>query len=217
MATQTHPLLKLMRIALCITLLSVWSEIQAGGWATAVLNHLPEFAVRDKPVKITFSIKQHGVHPLKELTVHILARNEATGEKQRFAVSELADGLYTSELRFSSPGFWDWEIKSIWPGPSAMPQIEVIESSTSPVHETTSYQLGAKLFVAKGCIQCHGNARISENVKSFQIAIDLTNYAASAQFLHLWLQSPKAVRPDSKMPAQNLSKDEIDALTAFLL
>ena len=96
MATQTHPLLKLMRIALCITLLSVWSEIQAGGWATAVLNHLPEFAVRDKPVKITFSIKQHGVHPLKESLRSSTARKErkrSLGPKVEFHATTATEAV----------------------------------------------------------------------------------------------------------------------------
>ena len=203
-----------------ITLLAVTilggSVSRAGGWATAVLNELPEFAVRNEPVTVTFAIKQHDIRPLKALSIRISASNITTGENRDFVVRELRDGLYASELNFPSPGTWDWEIKTGWPGPSAMPRIEVIEPSEVWTQEITSYQKGASVFVAKGCITCHNNTRIQlDNAISLQIGLDLTHYRASPNFLRQWLKDPRSVRPTSTMPDQNLNQVDIDALVAF--
>ena len=218
MAKPAHPSSILMKMILYMTLLVSWLVVQAGGWATAALKELPEFAVRDRPVNVVFSMKHHGVQPLRELTLHIVAKHAASEKQQRFTVSELGDGFYTSELVFPSLGFWEWEIETAWPGPAALPPIEVIESSAVSVHETTRHQRGANLFVAKGCVQCHRNARIQlDNVQSIEIGPDLTGYSATPQFLQLWLQDPNSVRPKTTMPDQNLSMEEMSALTVFLL
>jgi hypothetical protein len=211
-----HRLSEIAKIMLLVVTILGGPASHAGGWATAVLSELPEFAVRNEPVTVTFAIKQHGIQPLKALSIRISANNISTGENRNFGVSELRDGLYTSELNFPSPGTWDWEIKTGWPGPSAMPRIEVIEPSEVWTQEITRYQKGASVFVAKGCITCHKNTRIQlDNAISLQIGIDLTHYRASPKFLRQWLKNPRSVRPASAMPDQNLSQDDIDALVAF--
>ncbi|HIG42562.1 MAG: hypothetical protein ABGY96_25480 [bacterium] len=212
----TEPLRLLVKTGSFVVLLINGSMIQAGGWATAVLDELPEFAVRGEPVNVTFTLRQHGIAPLKNLKIHIVAKNKTRGEILNLTVNELADGIYTSDLDFPSLGTWDWEIKTDWPGPSEMPPIEVVEFASESMHQTSSYQRGARLFITKGCITCHKNARVqSGNVRSLQIGIDLTSYKASAKFLHLWLTDPKAVKPESTMPDQDLNRDEIIALTSL--
>ena len=211
-----HRIAEMVKIMLLVVAILGGSASRAGGWATAELSELPEFAVRNEPVTVTFAIKQHGIRPLSALSIRISANNITTGENRDFGVSELTDGLYTSELNFPSVGTWDWEIKTGWPGPSAMPRIEVIGPSEVWSQEITRYQKGASVFVAKGCITCHKNTRIQlDNAISLQIGIDLTHYRASPKFLRQWLKNPRSVRPASAMPDQNLSQDDIDALVAF--
>ncbi len=211
-----HRLSEIAKITLLAITITASSASHAGGWATAVLSEIPEFAVRNEPVTVTFAIKQHGIRPLKALSIRIWANNITTGENRTFGVRELRDGLYTSELNFPSRGTWDWEIKTGWPGPSAMPRIEVIEPSEVWAQEITSYQKGASVFVAKGCITCHNNTRIQlDKAISLKIDVDLTHYSASPEFLRRWLKNPRSVRPTSTMPDQNLNQDDIDSLVAF--
>ncbi len=217
MATQPAPFPALAKTTVLMALILYGSGLQAGGWATAVLEQLPEFALRDKLLDVTFTVKQHGVEPLTNLKVHIVARSIVTGEKRDFRVREVSHGLYTGELNFPSTGMWNWEIKTGWPGPTAMPQIEVLDSADGQARETTDYRKGARLFVAKGCITCHRNARAGlAKLRSLQIGLDLTNYSASTTFLQRWLTDPRNVKPESRMPDPNLSEDDITALTSFL-
>jgi cytochrome c2 len=81
----------------------------------------------------------------------------------------------------------------------------------------TSASYGDALFTAKGCVTCHTNARASIPAEfSIDIGPNLTKYKANPEYLHLWLQDPQAVRPDTYMPNLHLSSAEIDALIAFL-
>jgi Cytochrome c len=82
----------------------------------------------------------------------------------------------------------------------------------------TQAEYGKELFIAKGCVTCHVNPHIEPAFKAFQVNIgkDLTNYAASPEFLRLWLKDPRSIKPETKMPTLELSQAEIEALIAFL-
>jgi mono/diheme cytochrome c family protein len=80
-------------------------------------------------------------------------------------------------------------------------------------------ELGRSLFLAKGCIVCHQNDRISIGDKGFhQVSVgpNLTNLSIDAEFLRRWLKDPSAVKPGTEMPTLGLSDEEIDALVGFL-
>jgi hypothetical protein len=74
------------------------------------------------------------------------------------------------------------------------------------------------LFVAKGCVTCHVNNRIDNKYVEFSTNIgpNLSQYAASPEFLRMWLKDPAAVRPNTQMPNLELGEAEIEALVAFL-
>lgn len=79
--------------------------------------------------------------------------------------------------------------------------------------------LGRSLFLAKGCIVCHQNDKISVTDKGFfqvRVGPNLTNLSIDAEFLRRWLKDPSAVKPGTEMPTLGLSDEEINALAAFL-
>lgn len=89
------------------------------------------------------------------------------------------------------------------PAPTALP---------TPAAE----QLGAALFVNKGCITCHEHAAVRYEGAIIGVGPALTSYRNDAAFLREWLRNPAAVRPTTGMPTLGLSEGEIDALIAFL-
>ncbi len=79
-------------------------------------------------------------------------------------------------------------------------------------------ETGQALFVAKGCVTCHVNNRIDSQYVDFRsdIGPNLSQYAASPEFLRMWLKDPSAVKPNTYMPNLELDEAEIEALVAFL-
>lgn len=81
---------------------------------------------------------------------------------------------------------------------------------------TTDAELGAALFVAKGCISCHSNNHITYARSTVDIGPNLTNYQGDPEFMRQWLRDPAQTRPQTVMPNLELSDEEITALVAFL-
>ncbi len=106
---------------------------------------------------------------------------------------------------------------------SAVPAVEA--GSESPVQvasdeSISQVELGEQLFVAKGCITCHTNAKVSNNSDYWTInaegATNLTNFSASPEILRIRLRNPKDAKSDTQMPNLGLSDAEIEALIAFI-
>lgn len=79
--------------------------------------------------------------------------------------------------------------------------------------------LGRQLFVAKGCITCHSNSKVSDLSKYMTIGMgapDLSKFTASPEALRLRLKDPTQVKSDTMMPNLELSEPEIEALIAFI-
>lgn len=78
---------------------------------------------------------------------------------------------------------------------------------------------GKSLFVAKGCIVCHSNDRVTTDESNrllFPDIPNLTTVKLDRAYLRRWLHDPSAVRPTTEMPNLNLSDEEIEALAIFL-
>ncbi len=81
------------------------------------------------------------------------------------------------------------------------------------------------LFVNKGCVSCHVVAGVQGAVGT--IGPDLNGLAGREQIagvlslshdnLRLWLKNPPEVKPGTAMPNLNLSDEEIDVLSDFLM
>jgi len=84
---------------------------------------------------------------------------------------------------------------------------------------------GRRVFETTACINCH---TVRGTVADGRFGPDLTHLmsrdtiAAGAatstpQNLRLWIEDPDAIKPGSLMPAMNLSEQDFDRLTAYLL
>jgi cytochrome c oxidase subunit 2 len=89
----------------------------------------------------------------------------------------------------------------------------------------SAVQEGRRVFESTACINCHA---VGGTVANGRFGPDLTHLmsrdtiAAGAASntpanLRLWIQNPEAIKPGSLMPAMNLSDQDFDRLTAYLL
>lgn len=107
-------------------------------------------------------------------------------------------------------------------GSSTPVNVEAQSKSSSELLGDTSIsqvELGRQLFIAKGCITCHVNSKVTRASEYWVIemgAPNLTNFSASPEALRLRLKNPSSVKSDTKMPNLDLSDDEIEALIAFI-
>lgn len=104
-----------------------------------------------------------------------------------------------------------------------------VQSQRQPVPPTnpedTSAAEGWRVFATTACINCHAVAGTEAHGR---FGPDLTHLMSRRTLasgavantpgnLRLWIQSPEAVKPGSLMPAMNLTGEELDRVTAYLL
>lgn len=106
---------------------------------------------------------------------------------------------------------------------STVPAVEAESQSPAKVAIDESYsqvELGQRLFIAKGCITCHTNAKVPNSHEYRTInpegATSLTNFSASPEILRIRLKDPTEAKSDTQMPNLGLSDIEIEALIAFI-
>lgn len=104
---------------------------------------------------------------------------------------------------------------------SAVPEVEAQVRSLPEMSGGSSLsqvELGGRLFVAKGCITCHANNKVSDASAywSVEAGPNLTKFSASPEALRLRLKDPASVNSNTQMPNLNLSAAEIEALIAFI-
>jgi cytochrome c oxidase subunit 2 len=101
----------------------------------------------------------------------------------------------------------------------------VKDQQAGPAEPTEALaQEGQQTFMSGACIGCH---TINGTAAGGKIGPNLTHVASRTSLagglllnsegnIRRWLSNPPAVKPGSIMPNLNLSKSEIDALTAYL-
>lgn len=94
-----------------------------------------------------------------------------------------------------------------------------------PAAAVASVAQGRQVFETTACVNCHTIA--GTNAKG-KFGPDLTHFMSRATLasgaapntrdnLHLWIKHPDAIKPGSLMPAMQLSDQEIDAVTDYLM
>jgi cytochrome c oxidase subunit 2 len=100
-----------------------------------------------------------------------------------------------------------------------------VAGQRSLARTSDSIPRGRRVFETTACVNCH---TVSGTNAHGTFGPDLTHLmsrgtiAAGAapltqDTLRRWIRSPDSVKPGSKMPAMQLTPDELDAVTAYLL
>ena len=103
------------RIALAIALLLsliLAIPVFAGGWAVITLDELPVNATVGEPLKVGFTILQHGQTPTTGLSPKITVTLLKDEQFVVIAEEEGAPGHYSAELTFPKEGEWTWSIEA---------------------------------------------------------------------------------------------------------
>jgi mono/diheme cytochrome c family protein len=189
----------------------------AGGWAVITVQNLPEYLVAGKPTTVTFLIRQHG-RTLADMNASLSATG-SNGLSAKAVVTRTGKpGEYQAILSVPQPGDWTIQIdadlgKSVWRPIKAIRPEDPTPAAISDVVR------GEHLFVAKGCITCHVNKEV-EGKNLLAAGPELTGKKYPADFLKKFLADPAATmgKPSESfdMPNLNLSKNEIDAIAAFI-
>ena len=181
-----------------------------GGWAVTTVRDLPDYAVAGKALTLDFTVRQHGRDLLRNLKPEIEARSGST-ELRATAEAGKSAGQYLSTITLPTPGTWTLTIKSGFmnSGVTLLP-IQVIEPGGRAV-VLSDQERGHRLFVAKGCITCHGEIAVGPDLKDRQFPVE---------YVKQLLADPKATfgnrRGATDMPNLNLSAPEIASIAAYI-
>jgi cytochrome c oxidase subunit II len=99
-----------------------------------------------------------------------------------------------------------------------------VQEQKQPAHVTNDVSAGRKLFEKTACINCH---TVSGTVADGRFGPDLTHLMSrdtigagaapnSPANLLAWIRNPNSLKPGSRMPAMDLSNEELSAVAAYL-
>jgi mono/diheme cytochrome c family protein len=210
------------RTLMLLTIATVAASVTAfafGGWASISIDELPDHFTVGRPTQLSFVIKQHGITPLDDLSPTVDARTtNGAGRVQALATRGSAKGQYVATLTFPTAGDWRVTVKSGF-GPSDLTLLPMPAlAANEAVPALTDYEHGRRLFVAKGCVNCHVHNSV-DSKPLVESGPNLTEKKFDGAYLALWLANP-AIRPPTNsnqvMPNPRLSPREIGALVAFV-
>jgi mono/diheme cytochrome c family protein len=195
-------------------------HLGAGGWAVVTVETLPESLVAAAPVRLQFSVRQHGhalVDGLQPTVTAVADKDRITANVQPAGQS----GRYVATLTFPRPADWVITVDSGFGANSRLTllPVPVVADATHSPTPQTAVGRGLRLFVAKGCVTCHQN-RLDGNT-SLGLAPALVPGKHPDGLLASILLKPEAVlagRPQQvgAMPNLDLQPDEVTALVAFI-
>lgn len=137
----------LIPIIASLLLLGFASVASAGGWAVVTLDEMPAQVIVNQPLKVGFTIRQHGKTLWVYENVYVRAYHP-TGETFTVRAPMDRKGHYTAELNFKKAGEWQWAVASgLMPEWQPMPTLNVtdpaqLESEFAAAQNTVS-PLGA--------------------------------------------------------------------------
>jgi cytochrome c2 len=208
---------RIRRLAVPGALLLPLLAAHSGGWATITVKDLPDYVVARHPAELAFTIRQHGVEPMNDLSPVV----EATMGKLHTtakAARGTAPGEYVVALNLPEPGEWTVTIHSRF-GPSSVTLLPLLATGGGALSPPTftPAERGHRLFVAKGCITCHVHREVKGS-GVVKVGPELTQMRYAADYLARFLENPtiKPVTGPNRMPNLRLTQTEIAALVAFL-
>jgi cytochrome c oxidase subunit II len=99
-----------------------------------------------------------------------------------------------------------------------------IQEQRQPARVSDTVSRGQHIFETTACINCHAVAgtaadgRFGPNLTHLMSRETIASGAAenTPKNLRLWIQNPDAIKPGSRMPAMQLSDEDLDAVAAYL-
>lgn len=204
-----------MTRALTLILISAASAVtlNAGGWAVTTIERVPDFAIVGRPVRIEFTVRQHGHFPSSGLRATVGASVGRTVVSVP-ARETKQTGRYTAELTLPTPGLWTVVVNG-W-GAKSMTLPVVVGQGEAP--RLTDAERGLRLFGAKGCVTCHRHSAVP-TTDSVGYGPELTDRRYPAEVLTAKLRHPvpcETLAPNPCMPVLGIHDDELGPLAAFL-
>jgi cytochrome c oxidase subunit II len=103
--------------------------------------------------------------------------------------------------------------------------VQTQQQVAANVPKDASAAEGRRVFESTACINCHvvagtvANGRFGPDLTHLMSRDTLASGAApnTPENLRLWIENPDAIKPGSLMPPMNLSQQEFDRVTAYLL
>ena len=147
-----------LHIAIGLTMLfalAVVFPVFAGGWAVITLDELPSGVVAGEPLRIGFTVLQHGRTPMTDLEPTVTAKLSFNEKLVVFAKPEGKPGHYTATLTFPEEGNWEWSIQAFTMD-QKMPVLNVfapgVVSASQPVAKTEPSTLALSPLLIVGTL-----------------------------------------------------------------
>ena len=189
-----------------------------GGWAVVTIDTLPQYMTAGVATPISFVVRQHGVEARNDLSAAVRL---VSGKEQIIipAIRGKRGGQYVAMVAPPHAGQWTVQLKSGFNG---------VETTLLPIHTIAAGEKapaaqpiaehGRRLFVAKGCAQCHQHGRTPPPMMK-DFGPDLTKPRLMPEYMKEYIADP-SIRPATdaykRMPNLDLNKAEIEAIVAFL-
>ena len=195
-------------------------RLGAGGWAVVTVDTLPESGVAATPVRLLFTVRQHGYTPLDGLQPAVTAA--ADNDRITANVQPAGQpGRYAATFTFPRPADWIITVDSGFGANSRLTllPLRVVAGAGRAPTAQTAVGRGLRLFVAKGCVTCHQN-KLGGNT-SIGVAPALVPGKHPDGLLASILLKPEAVltgraAQPGGMPNLGLTGEEVTALVAFI-
>ncbi len=206
---------QLVRIILpLLVLFALVSTAIAGNWAIVALNEFPEYAVAGTRLKLSFTVRQHGLTLLSGLRPTVTATTADGLIAKAAAAPGKGRGEYTAVLTLPQPGAWTITVVSGFSDTTlVLPALKVIPPEAAPPAPFSPATRGLRLFSTKGCVGCHRHAEVNPERVS-DAKFDLTGKRFPQDYLGKFLADPSI--KSAEMPNPKLKDDEVIALAAFI-
>jgi mono/diheme cytochrome c family protein len=193
--------------------------LATGGWAVITVDSLPDYVVAGRPFSLSFAVRQHGMKLLNGLAPSIVVKRSDV-QTTYSAQPGTAEGHYAATLTLPTAGDWTVTVQSgFMNSVRTLLPITAVEMRGPMPPAMTDVERGRNLFVAKGCVTCHVNAKVN-TTSDVPVGPDLTEKRYTAEYLARFLANPAAVLPPkpnaATMPTLGLSDREIASLVAFI-
>jgi cytochrome c oxidase subunit 2 len=99
-----------------------------------------------------------------------------------------------------------------------------VDAQRAPALDDSAAKRGRELFASLACINCHtvrgtpANGVFGPDLTHLMSRSTIGSGAApnTPATLRTWVNDPEAIKAGARMPAMKLTRDELDAITAYL-